>query len=243
MNNISLTLFSLIFVVKISLGQNKNLDYKNAFKIYNLTAFEEETKLRRYNDSSFSYAQYTSTSFQILHPTFAFHWKSKKNNFHEIELTSFMLGKMGKKTEMISNTNNNGQIINGDNLTRTEISFQYEYILNFSKSKDRKIVPFLGFGINPYYRQINYSPKIASSFPTSETKVGTRVFITPRLTYYATSKLFIDLNIPLCFFDTFYFSDKEDNPTIPVQKRTITTFNFNEFPKIFSGRLGIGLKL
>ena len=58
-----------------------------------------------------------------------------------------------------------------------------------------------------------------------------------------TSKLFIDVNIPLCFFDTFYFVDKEDNPAIPVQQRTITTFNYNQFPKIFSGRLGVGLKL
>lgn len=243
MKNKPLTLLLLIILVKTSWAQNTNLDYKSALKFYNLTTFEEQTKSRRLNDTSSYRYQYTNTTLQILHPTIAFQWKSKKNNFHEIELTSLMLDKIGTKTDIINDTTNNGQTISGNDITTTVISARYEYILNFNKSKDSKIVPSIGFGINPYYRQNNYSPKISSSFSTSEVSVGMRTFITPRLTYFVTSKLFIDVNIPLCFFDTFYFVDKEDNPAIPVQQRTITTFNYNQFPKIFSGRLGVGLKL
>lgn len=238
-----LTLTLMIIVFKIGWGQNTNLDYKSALKTYNLTTFEEQSKSRRLNDTSSYRIQNSSTSLQILHPTIAFQWKSKKNNFHEIELTSLVLGKNGTKTEIINDTTNNSQIINGENLTTTAISLRYEYILNFNKSKDSRFVPSIGFGINPYYRQNNYSPKISSSFPTSEISVGMRTFITPRLTYFVNSKLFIDINIPLCFFDTFYFIDKEDNPSVPVQQRTITTFNYNQFPKILSGRLGVGLKI
>lgn len=243
MKNKPLTLLLLIIVVKTGWTQNTNLDYKSALKIYNLTTFEEQTKSRRLNDSSSYRYQYTNTTLQFLHPTIAFQWKSKKNNFHEIELTSLMLGKIGTQIEIINDTTNNGQTISGGDQKTTVISARYEYILNLNKSKASKFVPSIGFGINPYYRQNNYSPKISSSFSTSEISVGMRTFITPRLTYFVTSKLFIDVNIPLCFFDTFYFVDKEENPAIPVQQRTITTFNYSQFPKIFSGRLGVGLKL
>jgi hypothetical protein len=238
-----LTLLLLIIVVKVGWSQNINLDYKTAVKIYNLTSFDEQTKSRRLNDTSSNRYQYTNTTLQILHPTIAFLWKSKKNNFHEIELTSLMLGKIGTKTEIVNDTTNNRQTISVGDITTTAISVRYEYILNFNKSKDSKLVPSIGLGINPYYRQNNYSPRISSSFPTSEISIGMRAFITPRMTYFLTSKLFIDVNIPLCFFDTFYLADKVDNPAIPVQERRITTFNYNQFPKVFSGRLGFGLKL
>lgn len=243
MKNNPLTLLLLIIVVKTGWTQNINLDYKSAIKISNLTTFEEQSKSRKLNDTSSYRYQSTHTTLQILHPTIAFQWKSKKNNFHEIELTSLMLGKIGAKNEIIYDTTNNGQTISGSDLTTTAISARYEYILKFNKLKDSKIVPSIGFGINPYYRQNNYSPKISSSFPTSEISVGMKTFITPRLTYFVTSKFFIDVNIPICFIDTSYFLDKEDNPSITVQQRTITTFNYNQFPKIFSGRLGVGLKL
>lgn len=238
-----LILLLLTIVVQIGWSQNTNLDYKSAIKIYNLTTFDEQTKSKRLNDTSSNSYQYSNTTLQIFHPTIAFQWKSRKNNFHEIELTSLMLGKIGTKTEIGNETINKGQTISGGNLTTLAISVRYEYILNFNKSKDRKLVPSIGFGINPYYRQNNYSPKISSSFPTSDISIGLKAFITPRITYFLTSKLFIDINIPLCFFDTFYFVDKENNPTIPVQERKITTFNYNQFPKFFSGRFGIGLKL
>ncbi len=238
-----LTLLLWIIVVKIGWSQNTNLDYKSALKIYNLTTFDEQTKSRKLNDTSSYRYQHTNTTLQILHPTIAFQWKSKKNNFHEIELTSLMLGKVGTKIEIVNDTINNGQTISEVDLTTTAISVRYEYIFNFNKSKDTKLVPSLGFGVNPYYRQNNYSPKISNLFPTSDISIGMKAFITPRISYFLTSKLFIDVNIPLCFFDTFYFADKEKNPAIPAQERTITTFNYNQFPKVFSGRLGIGIKL
>jgi hypothetical protein len=235
-----LALSLLLFVIKIGWSQNINLDYKSALKIYNLISFDEQTRLSRLTASSNRY-QYTNTTLQILHPTIAFQWRSKKNNFHEIELTSFMLGTFGKTTDSI--TTNSAQSISGGDLTLTAISARYEYNLNFNKSKNSKLVPSIGFGINPYYRQNNYSPKISSSFPTSDISIGMKAFITPRITYFLTSKLFIDINIPLCFIDAFYFAGKENNPTFSVLERTTNTFNFSLFPKVYSGRIGIGIKL
>lgn len=236
-------MFLLLLFIKSGWAQNTNIDYKNALKIYNLTSFDEYEKSRKINDTSSDAFYYTTKTLQILHPTIAFQWKTKKNNFHEIELTNFKLDKLETTTENRDDTAGNGQVISGNNLITTSISARYEYILNFNKTKVTKLVPSLGFGINPYYRQNKYSPKTSASFSTSELYLGAKVFVTPRLTYYLSSRLFIDINIPICFFDLYFLSDKEDNPSIPQEERTISTFNFNQFPKVFSGRVGVGLKL
>lgn len=240
MKNYFVIVITILFINK-GWTQNTNLDYKNAIKIYNLTTFDE---YREFKSDTTAYSfRYTTATVQILHPTIAFQWKTKKNNFHEIELTNFMLSKVGTQTEIVNNTTGNGQMVSGNDLITTAISVRYEYILNFNKSKDKKLVPSIGFGINPYFKQNNYRPKISTSFPTSEDFFGARTLITPRLTYYIKPKLFIDINVPFCFFDTYYLKDKEDNPAVPTKQRTITTYNYEQFPKIFSGRLGVGLKL
>lgn len=233
----------LLLFLKSGWTQNTNIDYKYAIKAYNLTTYDEFERTRTSSDSSSSIIHYTSTSLQILHPTIAFQWKTKKNNFHEVELTGFMLGKLSTSKEISDDTLNSGQTTSGYDLFTTSISARYEYILNFNKTKNSKFVPSIGFGINPYYKQDNYSPKVSSLYPTSEIYIGTKVFVTPRLTYYLSSKLFFDINIPLCFIDSYFLIDKEDDPALPIEERTVTTIDFEAFPKVFSGRIGIGIKI
>jgi hypothetical protein len=242
MKRIGIIILLLLFM-KSGWTQNANLDYKNAIKIYNLTSFEEYNKSRTPDENSSNIYSYTTATHQILHPTIAFQWKTKKNNFNEIELTSFMLGKLGTEIEIKNDSTNIQYITDGSDVISTLISARYEYILNFNKSKDRKLVPSLGFGINPYFSQNKYLPKVTSSFVTSEKYLGVKVFFTPRLSYYLTSRVFLDLNIPVCVGEIYYTIYKEDNPAIVADQRTTSSIDFREFPKIFSGRIGIGLKL
>ena len=238
-----LFIFVLLLFVKSGWSQNQNLDYKYALKIYNLSSLDEYERSIKTSDTSLSHLNYTTTTLQILHPTIAFQWKTKKNNFHELELTSFVLGKISTKTENTADTNGISQAINDYDQKTTLISVRYEYILNFNKNKDKKLVPSIGFAVNPYYRENNYLPKISSSFSTSENFFGARVFVTPRLTYYLNSKLFFDINIPICFFDSYLLIDEENNPALPEMQRTTSTYNFNGLSKVYSGRIGVGLKL
>jgi hypothetical protein len=108
--------------------------------------------------------------------------------------------------------------------------------------KDTKFIPAIGFAVNPYYKQNNYTPKIATSFPESEITVGTKVFITPRLNYHINSKFYLDVNIPFCVFDTYFLSEKTGNPIIPISERNVKSFNFQQFPFIVNGRIGVGYK-
>jgi hypothetical protein len=230
----------MAFLISTGWTQNTNLEYRSGLKIYNLTTTEGLSKTVRLSDTS-SY-QFTNTSTQILHPTIAFQWKAKNNNFHEIELTNFEIGKTGAKTEFVADTNGI-PFVSGQDIVTTALSVRYEYILNFNKSKDSKLVPSLGFGVNPYFRKNKYSPLASSSFPASESSFGLRAFITPRVTYFITQKIFVDFNIPLCLFDNFILTEMLDNANLPVEQRTVSTYNFNQFPKFISGRIGIGIKL
>ena len=239
----TLSFLFLLAFVKTSWSQNTNLNYHSGLKLYNTTIFEEQSKSMLVSDTSSVRFQYTNTNSQILHPSIAFHWKSKTNNFHEIELTNFMVNKVGTKTEYVSDTSASGQLVSGEYITNTALSLRYEYIAVLNKSKNSKVVPSIGFGVNPYFRRSSISYESATSFPSSNQSIGVRSFITPRVTCFLTSKLFLDVNIPICLFDNYILTESSDNPAVPISQRDISTYNFNQFPKFISGRIGLGIKL
>jgi hypothetical protein len=231
-----------IFWVLLGYSQNTNLDYKYAIKAYNLTSYYETSRSVLKNPDSTSTTINTTEDLKILHPTFAFQWQNAKRNFHELELTSFQLGKLSTRTDLSGNTGA-GSITSGSKVITTDIAFRYEYIVNFKKSETRKLVPSIGFGGSPYYRLYKYQPEVSSEFPASQQDVGLSVFVTPRLNYYLSSRIFFDINIPVCLFDFNYQINKQDNPELEVSLRTSSEINIDMFPKILSGRIGIGLKL
>lgn len=234
---------ALLFILKMAMAQNPNLEFKKALKIYNLTTYEEKTyNLPLNNGTTSDYKRYTSYSLQILHPTVAFQWTTEKQNFHEIELTSFVLGKTSSKTELIMDSSQT-IITSGNDITKTDIGLQYEYIVNFNKSKDHKLVPALGFGANPYFEQNFNAPMIAQSFETRETCFGVRAFITPRVTYYFNEKLFMDFNIPLYLFDLSIQTNYVGNPAAPKELNTASRLNLEQPAKILGARIGIGMKI
>jgi hypothetical protein len=222
-------------------SQNSNPDYKYAVKLYNLTTFEDNSKheldlvhIKGYDISS--------KTLQILHPTVAFQWKTKKNNCHEIELTSLNLDKAEMEVVEYDSTGT-GHAISGADIITSSVSIRYEFIMNFNASGENKLVPSVGFAGNPYYRQIIDEPKVSDLYRTSEKFIGARAFVIPRLIYYFSSEFFIDLDIPICFFDLYLQSEKDQDPRLPAEDQTANTVNFDLFPVFFSGRIGVGLKL
>lgn len=235
-------LLALLSFIHIGWSQNTHIDYKRAFKIYNLTSYEKVEIIIQQSDTSTPYLLSSSSDLQIFHPTFAFQWKTKNNNFQEVELTYLVLGKQSTTTELKEDPTNDQQIMSGNKMLSSHISIQYEYIKMFNKLKDRKLVPAIGFGFNPYYKQINTTPQIATSYPESEKYLGAKVFVTPRLNYYLNSKFFLDVNIPICLLNTYFLTDKSGDPTLTIPERITKSFNFQQFPHILSGRVGIGYK-
>jgi len=242
MKKVTFTIAGLL-IMTCAWTQNPQLDYTRALKIYNLSTFEKQTTPGRANDTTAAPYQYTNTSWQIFHPTIAVQWKTGKNNFHEIELTNLILGKTESRAEIINNTSEIIEPVRGGDVTTTAVSLRYEYILTFNKATERKLVPSVGFGVNPFYERYNYSPVTSLAFPSAETSWGIKTFLIPRITWFITSKLFLDANIPVCLSESYAFKEKVDDPRLPAEDRTTHSFHSHLFPQVFSGRIGIGLKL
>jgi hypothetical protein len=223
-------------------SQNTNLEYKYAVKAYNLTSYYENIRSGLTNQDSTGITTITTDNLKILHPTLAFQWRNEKSNFHELELTSFQVGKLSTQT-VLSGGTGISSLTAGSNVITTDIAFRYEYIMNFRKSGTHKLVPSVGVGGNPYYRLYKFQPRVSSEFPASQQDVGLGIFVAPRLTYYLSSRIFFDINIPVCLFDFNYLVNKQDNPELEISERTTTEINIDMFPRIFSGRIGVGMKL
>lgn len=223
--------------------QNLNLDYKGAIKIYNQTSYEAFDKTIHTNDSSGNYFHNHSAYLQILHPTIAYQCKTKKNNFREFELTGFSVANNMTSTEFKNDSGNVNVLLAGSTLLSSYISMRYEYIVNFNKNKDKKLVPSIGFGINPYFRSLKNAPKVSTMFQTRESYCVFKSFICPRITYYFSPKFFLDVNAPLNILDFAVVTTKDSNPAIPVNQRKITTLDFNMFHNMAILRIGIGLKI
>lgn len=236
-------LFLIFLICTSSQAQNSFLDYKMALKIYNQSTYEAQTRSYPSGDSTMSTIFETNKSFQIIQPTLAFQWKSGSNNFHEVEISGIRVGKYGTRTEREDSTTGLRETVAGQDVSQTSLAIRYEYIVNFNKKSDHKLVPSLGFGAGTNYGRHKSEPYISNSFPVTQTQVSLKLFLTPRLTYYFNSKLFMDLNIPVCVSDLNTTVFHVENPAFTSRQQKNTDYTFTGFPKIVSGRIGVGLKL
>ncbi len=159
-----------------------------ALKVYNLTTYEDAFNSEKMQDSSGLRYNYSNSTLMILHPTIAFQWQAKNNNFHEAELTNLMLRKINTLTEAVKDSTDFYEVAGGTQITNTFVSVRYEYIMNFAKKNDRMFVPSIGFGANPYLQREKNLPKVSNAYRTAETTVGMRTYLTPRITWYFSPK-------------------------------------------------------
>ena len=242
MKNYFLIIIAILFINK-AWTQNSNINYNYAVKIYNLSTFSDLTFRRNDSSTLLNQTEYRYTYFKALSPTIAIQSKTKKNNFREIELTNFTTNKTNsEKTIIFDTSGTNHPVYEANNIT-TNISARYEYVLNLNKLKEKKCLLSLGFGFNPFYKKDRFIPIVSSSFETSVQEIGVNAFVTPRFTYFISPKIFIDINIPICIINTVIQSQFIDNPQLAYNQRKITTANFNEIPRIYSARIGVGIKL
>lgn len=240
MKHLFLASCAIFFVVQIQ-AQNMNLDYQQAFKFYSQTTYMDDIKSSDV-DSNGNYSYSRSRTLRIFQPTIAFQWKNKKGNFHEIELTQFKINRNNNISEM-KNANSGSSTINGGTKkTELNFAFRYEYIINFLKSKETKFVPSLGLGASPYFNFSTTDPASSTSYATSFLNSGLRVYLSPRITYYFHSKFFLDLNLPICLGDTYISRARVENPVFTPEQQVNTTIYVESFPKLFSGRIGLGYK-
>lgn len=233
----------LMTISSTALSQNTHLNFKHGLKLYNLSSYEGRSWQKRPPNSSGNYYFYHESIYRLLQPTIAFQWNPGKGNFHELSLEDLKYEIASNWTELRNDSLNIQTPLNGERVTETAIALRYEYILVLNKKKECRLVPSIGFGVSPYYRSYKVQPMIASFFPMSEKIMGLRTFITPRLNYFIGSRFFLDLNVPLCFTEAVFVSEREEDPSIPQEEREVSTLGMKMFSNILAVRLGIGIKL
>jgi hypothetical protein len=218
-------------------GQNRNLQAKYAVRLSNLSTFDKQDKTIN------SYGTYSTVKIQkenqILHPNIAFRVKNKKSNMHEFELTQFELASQ-KTTVMNAYPNGQTYPLAGHKLIQTNIAFRYEYIRNFAKKQNSKWMPALGFAGMPYYQRTSLSPTLSTDFGSTNTKIGVRTYLVPRINYAINSRFYADVNIPVCITDTYY---EQNNNNTPGNAKQTNNTEFNSLPKFYSLRIGLGLNI
>ena len=169
-------------------------DYKFAFKVYS-------------NFQSY-YISNGKSNYSVEMPTIALQWKLGKKNWQEIELQ-----RISASTGVY--TPDNGQLPAQMRRRTTLIAVNYEYNWSFLK-KTHKFSPSIGFGIAPRINTYHSNSLDVSGYKVSNLVVSVRAYITPRLIYNITPRLFGDVNVPITFYNssTTFSHSKTPNGTL-----------------------------
>lgn len=220
-------------------AQNKNLEGKYALKLYNTTSWQKEESF----GISGTYIKTTEQKdFQLLHPSIAARLTDRSGNMHEVELTRMELGVV-KDVVYLMNPSGTTIPVSGGKTTQTNIALRYEYIFNFMKKKNSKWMPALGLALMPYFQRDNFTPELSTAYPSTTTALGAKGWVIPRITYAISSKLFVDLNVPLCVTDANIEWNNHKNPNLSQGEQKSEVTNFQGAPQHYSIRLGVGLKV
>lgn len=236
----------VLLVSSVSLGaaaQNTYLDYGLAFKVYNVTSYVQRTYSTQVTsvDGQTEEIKTRQRDWQYFSPAVAVQWKTKQKDFHEVEISDLRVN----QRKNISINGSEAFPFPQDPYDRFSSSLQlrYEYILTFVKKKMSRVVPALGFGINPYMAVTRNVPRDAMAFKSREIEAGSRFCITPRLTVHISNRFYAELNIPVGILQTQYTETYSENPTLPLEARKYSRVDFDAFPLRFTGRLGVGVKI
>lgn len=222
-------------------SENKHLNYDFGIKLYNETSFVESKTQMGVNQIPQNNLYRESQKTNILKPTIAVIWRNKKGNFHEVELNR--LNNDVDSYEDVAYQNGQRIVINGGRTVNTNLSVRYEYILQFGKRNNSRLVPSLGFGVNPYYERLSYLPKTTNAFPVMFLETGFRTYITPRATYYFSRKFFMDVNVPLALAGFSIQYQKIQDPSLSSSQQKYGVMNFDMFRNMMSARVGLGMKI
>lgn len=177
------------------------------------------------------YVYYRNT----FNPTIAINRTNKKGNRHEIELSGLAVNETNTR---ISSTTDSSLLWSISRSTKeSKIVVRYEYIHEFLKNK--KFRPSVGVSLSPYYIVYNTNSyhNIRNIF--TERTYGIQAFIIPRLNYYISKRILIDLNIPLKITEHQY----SKRTTYAANKTVYTGYYKTLFEDMFYARLGIGINI
>ena len=210
--------FFLIFISFSSFAQN-----------------ERKITLKNYMNVEVNSNHFLHNGLDAFYWTPAIAWSTKHGNSMEIEIShmkyrDYNIYKDEEKSEL------------GRNEKNIELFLRYEYIFSFGQGAERKWRPSVGISVTPFYQYLVTSPYNLASFRYSSTKTGAYLTATPRIQYYVNQHWFLDLNLPISYASMEYSMDRNQNPTLTYENRSVSELTFNSWTGL-GIRLGLGVVL
>jgi len=182
-----------------------------------------------------------TTNLGYFSPALSF--STPKGNAHEVELSRLLVNQVEQEIFLEESDGSVHQTIAGERKTAILIALRYEFNYNFLKNKENcRIKPSLGFGLRPSYSKSSVNSKLANVFYNRETSIATFFSIIPRVKYEVNNKWYFDLNMPFNLAQFGIITKQVENPALPVNQRTISTFNFRTTPQNYLIRFGVGFR-
>lgn len=223
-------------------GQDAAPKLQRSLLVYNLTDWERYSHSDDGGDTSFF--RTAESMLRIFHPTIAYRWEQRKGRFHELELIDFRFSAREKTVRPVApSAGVSASAMAGEQITQAALSVRYEYQTYIRHRENRPWQISLGLGINPYYFLHLLQPLVTTHFPERVHTAGMRLHAVPRFTWHFAERLFLDVNLPVCVAELRFQHRYDETPTLPIDERSSLLSEFNTFPALFSGRIGLGFKL
>lgn len=211
--------------------------FVKAYATGNFTSFHGEHTTR-----TFGMTQHID-DVRFLSPSVAVTKKNKRGNFHELELSMLDVRKMDIKTQFTQPVTGIKYYELTSRLTRSIIAARYEYIVSIGKKKHWMVQPSIGFAAMPYFDRYRSTPYINADYPVTQTYIGVRSFVVPRITVPLTRRLSLDANIPITVADMSYIRENIADPALPVSAQRYGVLDFSMFSNYITARLGLSMRL
>ncbi len=234
MRNNTLIFLALLLGSGCLFGQNSNLEFNRAFKVSNLSTFRSGQI--RYGSGTTS--KWNSVDLLKIVPSYM--WKGKGAFFNEISLHSANFAVSSTKDVLDAN----GLTVTPNARYRSfssNLAVKYSKFYSFFSQSEHKLVPMIGMEVMPYFSAYNRRPVPENLNIFQYRELGLKTFVTPRLTYFATKRLFFDASVQLPLLDMSYKSVKNLNAAQNEIHHT-KGFGIGGFLEGISTQVGVGLK-
>ncbi len=237
--------FSMIAAQLFAQNTNKKIpSYRFAFKTY-LTVLHE-SKYDVKTDVINRVTETTRTTTTFL-PVVGFSKLKKKGSFYEISLTHLNFTHDDDLSEFTL-LDTLGQITyvsvpsRGSKSNKAHLGLRFEWAFPLFFEKLGRFQPFIGVSTDPSVFYENIVPYTTAYYSTIAFEARNTVSFIPRAVFNVSSRLFLDLNVPISVFSMALTYNHVDNPILPNYARTETGFSTKLFPSQLSMRLGLGYK-
>ncbi len=216
-----------------TIAQNPNLDFKLAAKLGNQVTYEYGTL--GYEDRVAHWQH-----LQTVHAVPSVIWKGKKGLFNEVSLMKANFEET--KGERVFDPTTWPHNDNPHRLLNADFAVRYGKFFPFLRKKDCRWVPMLGVELTGRFSHVIQAPNFFNYNVFQQSRGDVVGYLTPRLAWFASKRLFMDLSLQAQCFDLLFLRNKELNNNIANLVQVHHGSQINFLLPVFTGTLAVGYK-